>query len=135
LDWSNISTWNSGFIKTLTIIAPDGTPDDTQNGLTCQPGDKVLGTFWAGKGEFEILENTHLQLRWKGIWLGLTAIRTFRYEGTEDGKTKFTQSEEAKGFMGGVLKVDSWMGGNLEKKFATFNEELKRRCEQNQEYE
>ena len=116
-------------MKTLTVLSPDGSPDATKTGMTCQPGDKVFGTFWGGEADLEILENIPSRLRWKGVWHGLVAIRTFAYEEAEGGRTKFTQSEEAKGFMGGVLKVDGWMGGNLAKKFASFNRDLKMECE------
>jgi hypothetical protein len=116
-------------MKTLNVLASDGSYDPTKTGMNCQPGDKVHGTFWGGEAKLEILENSPLQLRWKGIWHGLSAVRSFSYEEIEGGKTKFTQSEEAKGFMGGVLIVDGWMGGNLVKKFAKFNEDLKVRCE------
>lgn len=59
----------------------------------------------------------------------MVAIRSFTYEEVEGGKTKFSQSEEANGFMGGVLVVDGWVGGNLKKKFQKFNEDLRVRCE------
>ena len=116
-------------MATLTPLSSDGTPDPSKTGLSVQPRDRVHGTFWGGEASLEILENTSERLRWKGVWHGLVAVRTFAYEEIEAGKTRFTQSEEATGFMGGVLKVDGWMGGNLRKKFLMFNEDLRRYCE------
>jgi hypothetical protein len=129
LDWPNISIWDKTYKATFTILSPDGTPDPSKTGLTVQPQDRVRATMWAGESDLEILENTPERLRWKGLWHGMLAVRTFAFEEAEGGKTRFTQSEEATGFMGGVLKADAWMGGNLRKKFVKFNEELKGFCE------
>lgn len=122
-------------MKTLTPLTPPGLPDRSKtSGLSVIPGDKVHGTFWGGEAHLEILENSEVQMRWKGVWHGLVAVRTFRYEEVElDGErgkgTRFTQSEEATGFMGGVLVIDGWLGGNLKKKFGEFNADLKGWCE------
>jgi len=81
-----------------------------------------------------VLENSQTRMRWRGVWHGLEAIRTFEYVEAEggEGKTHFTQSEECEGFMGLVLRVDGWMGGNLRKKFVKFNEDLRGYCERTQ---
>ncbi|KAL2064205.1 hypothetical protein VTL71DRAFT_4699 [Oculimacula yallundae] len=135
LDWPNITNWDKTYMKTLTPLLPNGSPDPQKiNGLSVLPGDKVHGTFWGGEAMLEILENTESVLRWKGVWHGLVAVRSFAYEeieleGGKEKGTKFTQSEEAKGFMGGVLVVDGWLGGNLKKKFVVFNADLKGWCE------
>ncbi|KAH7348610.1 hypothetical protein BKA65DRAFT_500937 [Rhexocercosporidium sp. MPI-PUGE-AT-0058] len=133
LDWPNLTTWDKRYMKTLTPLLPSGSPDPSKtSGLSVVPGDRVHGTFWGGEAYLEILENSESQMRWKGVWHGLVAVRCFRWEEVElDGKTgtKFTQSEEAKGFMGGVLVVDGWLGGNLKKKFEEFNGDLKAWCE------
>jgi len=65
----------------------------------------------------------------KGVWHGMVAVRTFSYLDDGEGGTKFTQSEEAKGFMGAVLVVDGLVGGNLRRKFVKFNEDLRDYCE------
>jgi len=63
------------------------------------------------------------------VWHGLVAVRTFTFEEAEGGGCNFVQTEEAKGFMGGVLTLDGWLGGNLRKKFLVFNEDLKKEVE------
>ncbi|KAL5322565.1 hypothetical protein ACEPPN_010538 [Leptodophora sp. 'Broadleaf-Isolate-01'] len=151
LDWPNLTTWDKRYMKTLTPLLPDGSSDPSKtSGLSVVPGDRVHGTFWGGEADLEILENTESQMSWKGVWHGLVAVRRFRFEevdleneieGEREGEgeggkglgkgrgTRFTQSEEATGFMGGVLVVDGWLGGNLKRKFAEFNEDLKGVCE------
>ena len=131
-------------MKTLTPLLPNGSPDPSKTtGFSVVPGDKVHGTFWGGEALLEILENGEGRLRWRGVWHGLVAVRCFEWveveievdaegEGEGEGKgkrmgTRFTQSEEAKGFMGGVFVVDGWLGGNLKKKFDRFGEDLKRK--------
>lgn len=78
------------------------------------------------------MENSQDRLKSKGVWHGLVAFRTFEYVAAENEGVKgtmFTQSEEATGFMGAVLVVDAWMGGNMKKKFSKFNDDLKGECE------
>ncbi|KAG4438828.1 hypothetical protein IFR05_005668 [Cadophora sp. M221] len=143
LDWPNLTTWDKRYMKTLTPLLPSGAPDPSKtSGLSVVPGDRVHGTFWGGEAFLEILENSERGMSWKGMWHGLVAVRRFGFEevdlemetegegGKGNGKgTRFTQSEEARGFMGGVLVVDGWLGGNLKRKFGEFNEDLKVFCE------
>lgn len=127
-------------MKTLTPLLPNGSPDPSKTtGFSVVPGDRVHGTFWGGEALLEILENGEERMRWKGVWHGLVAVRCFEWaeveidaEATGERQlkgTRFTQSEEAKGFMGGVLVVDGWLGGNLKKKFDRFGEDLRVWCE------
>ncbi|KAK0121925.1 hypothetical protein ONS95_010200 [Cadophora gregata] len=139
LDWPHLTQWDKRYMKTLTPLLPDGKPDPSKtSGLSVVAGDKVHGTFWGGEAHLEILENEEARMRWKGVWHGLSAVRCFEWvevdmdsdEGRKTMGTRFTQSDEAKGFMGGVLVVDGWMGGNLKKKFGEFGEDLKVWCEE-----
>ncbi|KAF8863107.1 hypothetical protein BDZ45DRAFT_738782 [Acephala macrosclerotiorum] len=86
------------------------------------PNDRIHGTFWGEEASLTVLENSR-------------TARAGRYVDAEEdvgGKkmkeTRFMQSEEASGFMGGVLVVDGWMVGNLKKKFVKFNEDFVGEC-------
>ncbi|CZT06772.1 hypothetical protein WAI453_012923 [Rhynchosporium graminicola] len=135
LDWPNLTKWDKRYMKTLTPLLPNGSPDPSKtSGFSVVPGDTLHATFWGGESHLEILENTEAVLKWKGVWHGLVAVRSFRYEEVEleggKGKgTRFTQDEVAKGLPGFILTVDGWLGGNLKKKFEEFNADLKGECE------
>ncbi|KAG4418207.1 hypothetical protein IFR04_008649 [Cadophora malorum] len=68
LDWPSLTLWDKHYMKTLTPLLPNGSPDPSKTtGLSVVPGDKVHGTFWGGEAFLDILENGEGRLRWRGM--------------------------------------------------------------------
>ncbi|CZR55753.1 uncharacterized protein PAC_05641 [Phialocephala subalpina] len=126
LDFPHLTDWDKSYVTSLAPLLPSSPqnqsktnppiPDPSKiTGEKLVPGDRLHATFWGGEAFLTVLENSNSALRWKG--------------GKKVQGTMFTQSEEASGFMGGVLVVDGEMGGwDLKKKFAKFNEDLRGEC-------
>ncbi|KAL9619753.1 MAG: hypothetical protein Q9160_005684 [Pyrenula sp. 1 TL-2023] len=124
LDFKRIQEWHSGCVQSIVQQGEGPASLDPGNRLRCKISDF----------EFEptITKNDESAFEWRGppVFYILSGLHTFRFEPSKEnpGSTTLVHSEEF--FGAGKFLMAKWLlGGNIERQYAQFNEDLKAEVE------
>ncbi|KAF7196985.1 hypothetical protein HII31_01685 [Pseudocercospora fuligena] len=129
LDFAAYLSWHKGHFNSIKPKDPN------KKGIDLIESDKLEVSLSSGMNfSPAILEKSATRLEWRGSLPGIfTGDHCFEFHPSQNsaGGTRFLQYEDFSGLLSFTMKSTKKSGEQNSEGFVKFNEDLKRRCEEN----